>query len=355
MQSPRANPQLRVPFGKSWPRFIVAPVALGLAIYFWQSVKATDHSAGFWVSIGFLVLLALCCLIHGETLFDTTGRTLERRWRLFGIVPVWYRRLQTSEFRSVCCQREGGLKPGDSETWLVGLERPTGRRLFVQYFSVIRGQDCPDARKYAEELATLTGLPLSCEIEAASDRRIATMKYTVRDKDYLELWMYFQKQADDIKGAMFQTVTWTIGLAAALLGFLIVKLADFDDPKATMTLDWIVRITAGSGLFVCIYSGMAIGEARKHIKRNWARADLCKDLVEHLESIIDGGHKAKGSGHFSPVWRQLSCVVAVFALAFLGVPFWYFHRPATGSNIQTSAHHPATNVYIYITQPGKTN
>jgi len=45
--------------------------------------------------------------------------------------------------------------------------------------------------------------------------------------------MYFEDRAASIKGAMFKTLTWTIGFAAALLGFIFAKLSDFDTSNKT--------------------------------------------------------------------------------------------------------------------------
>src|SRR5262245_45363913 len=183
------------------------------------------------------------------------------------------------------------------------------------------------------------------------------------DKDYLELWKYFQDRADKIKEAMFQTVTWTIGFAAALLGFLAVKLTDFDESKAAVAVFWLILITAVAGLFICAYSCFAIHEAGRHIEENWQSAKRCKgqmgkqlqermQLQEILPPAAAKGETEEKKKKFWYIWRQLYVIVALFAIAFVVVLGWdLVSHPAT----PTTSPHLTTNAIFYITPPGKTN
>ena len=51
------------------------------------------------------------------------------------------------------------------------------------------------------------------------------VQFELTREDYLKLWMYFEDRADKVKEAMFKTITWTIGYAAALQGFIFLTLS----------------------------------------------------------------------------------------------------------------------------------
>ena len=53
------------------------------------------------------------------------------------------------------------------------------------------------------------------------------MAYRVQDSDYLHLLEYFEERADSIKEAMFNSVTWAVGFAAAILGFIFTNPSGF--------------------------------------------------------------------------------------------------------------------------------
>src|SRR5215204_3127807 len=76
----------------------------------------------------------------------------------------------------------------------------------------------------------------------------------LQDTDHLKLWMFYQERADKIKEAMFKTVTWTTGFAAALLGFIFVSFLNFDGEKRF----WAMTIPAVTGVVICVYSIIAI-------------------------------------------------------------------------------------------------
>jgi len=159
------------------------------------------------------------------------------------------------------------------------------------------------------------------------------------DGDYLKLWMYFQDRADDIKEAMFKTVTWTVGYAAVILAFIFTTLVNFNPDKSTVRLSWLVMSSAIAGLAICAYTFFALREAGKHIKRNWERADRCEEHVNNLGVIFrgkkgeggegDGGEKAlsrKIKKFFSRIWNQLGIIVSLFSGAFAFILVWQLAR-----------------------------
>jgi hypothetical protein len=162
MSSTSANNAAIVRYGRWRNQFIIAPVALTLAVFFWY--KAEEHSLGFWIAILFLGALTIFSVLPSDTIFDPTRREIERRWSLFGVLPIFRRRLSLDQFCRVCWRHLPGLEPGDWHTWMVGLERNSGRPVYVSYFNVTHDGACREAQQFAVELSKLTGLPLSDEI-----------------------------------------------------------------------------------------------------------------------------------------------------------------------------------------------
>lgn len=173
------------------------------------------------------------------------------------------------------------------------------------------------------------------------------MKYELKDEDYLKLWIYFEDRAASIKGAMFKTVTWTIGFAAALLGFIFAKLADFDRENASVTLALLVTITAIAGLIICAYTWLAISESAKHIQVNWDRAKECESQVKDFELILNPRKRKSQEGAIM-IWNQLRIIVVLFALAFTAVIISsrYLHSSNVQqkSPITTNSNSQTTNV-----------
>ena len=87
------------------------------------------------------------------------------------------------------------------------------------------------------------------------------MDYKLTEKDYLDLWKYFQEKATGVKGAMFKTITWIIGLVAALLGFGFAKVTDFDPSKAIIPFSILMIWISGAGVLICFYAFFALGES----------------------------------------------------------------------------------------------
>ena len=80
------------------------------------------------------------------------------------------------------------------------------------------------------------------------------MEYKLKEENYLELWQYFEDKATRVKGAMFNTITWVIGFAAALLGFIFAKITDFDISKSKIPLPLLMILLSIAGLVICLYA-----------------------------------------------------------------------------------------------------
>lgn len=145
----------------------------------------------------------------------------------------------------------------------------------------------------------------------------------LKEDDYLELWKYFQTRADQLKEDMFKTITWVIGFAAAVLGFIVNKFINLDN---TLTQPLIINksltiVFCIVGLLLCIYAGFLLTEYAKHIKRNWDRSDRCKDKIDGLDELIKGTCSCrKGTG--IAIWWRIGGIIIAFSLAFLSGLFF---------------------------------
>jgi hypothetical protein len=151
--------------------------------------------------------------------------------------------------------------------------------------------------------------------------------HELKPDDYLKLWMYFQDRADNAKEAMFKIVTWTIGLAALILGFIFANLVSFEPIKASITLTFLVATAAAAGLVICLYSWFMLSEGGKHIQSNWDRARRCENHINNKLGIIirgdsTGEKEERGIGTPIAIWNQLRIIVCLFGIAFIGVLIW---------------------------------
>jgi uncharacterized membrane protein YeaQ/YmgE (transglycosylase-associated protein family) len=153
------------------------------------------------------------------------------------------------------------------------------------------------------------------------------MTYQFEDKDLLELWMYFQDRATSVKGAMFNTITWILGFAAALLGFIFAKLGASYPPTASVTLPFLVFSVSGAGILLCVYALFALRESARHIENNWRLADAHLERIPELKAIVyprygtnatkpKSNEEVKKRNQPMKIWNQLCIIVVLFLSAF---------------------------------------
>jgi hypothetical protein len=152
--------------------------------------------------------------------------------------------------------------------------------------------------------------------------------YTITDRDHLDLWKYFQDRADNVKEAMFHSVTWSIGFAAAVFGFIITTRLDLS--KWRFTAPESVAGASFLGFLLCVYSLILVEESRKHILSNWDRAKCCKSQIIGLDAILDcvppesksPERKSSDENPMRYVWNQVFCVIDVFTVLFVVLFIW---------------------------------
>jgi len=144
------------------------------------------------------------------------------------------------------------------------------------------------------------------------------------EKDYLSLWKYFQDRATSVKGAMFTTVTWVLGFAAALSAFMFSNLADYSS-NALLSIEKIALLVSFAGLSLCVYAYYAISESAKHIRNNWTYADRCLKKVSGLKDIVNPNENNENDWRDKylkgvPICKRLAIIVYLFSLVFVGIP-----------------------------------
>jgi hypothetical protein len=142
-------------------------------------------------------------------------------------------------------------------------------------------------------------------------------RYHLDGHDYVDLWRYYEDRADHLKQSMFTTITWILGFASLLLGFLAERLGKSTSvPRAD---SWNLLVLAGvavSGLILCGYCVILLREHAEHIQRNWDRATAFKRHIGRLEEVLSS--VPPGPRRSSrPVWTQVGFVVHAFGLAFV--------------------------------------
>ncbi|MHC4560556.1 MAG: hypothetical protein ACYS80_25020 [Planctomycetota bacterium] len=142
----------------------------------------------------------------------------------------------------------------------------------------------------------------------------------MNQEEYIDLWKYFQDRAISVKGAMFNTITWIIGFAAALLGFIFAKISDFNCTGAKISLPCLMILLSIAGIVICIYAFIALYESAKQIRKHWNRADNCWKKIEGINEIVD---KREVNGEIGiQIWNQLRILVGIFIVAFVAILIW---------------------------------
>jgi uncharacterized membrane protein len=93
--------------------------------------------------------------------------------------------------------------------------------------------------------------------------------------EYIDLYKFFQSRADTIKASMFASVTWVVGFAAAVLGFVVATFVDFSTDTVTVKHPMAAIISSCAGVILCVYALFLLYDAANHIRGNWDRANTC--------------------------------------------------------------------------------
>jgi hypothetical protein len=140
-------------------------------------------------------------------------------------------------------------------------------------------------------------------------------KYELAGADWVELYQFYQSRADDIKAALFASVTWIIGFAAAVLGFVIVTFLDLTKEPLKIKFPWLAMLFCVVGCALCVYALLLLYDGANHIRANWKRADECEEHVKDLPRLAMGTVKRRTG----KVWQHMSVVVGGFLIIFVAL------------------------------------
>lgn len=131
----------------------------------------------------------------------------------------------------------------------------------------------------------------------------------------LDLWKYFEDQASKLKDAMFTLVTWMIGLASALLGFIVNEGLSSNSSKVMVVHPLLVLCLSIAGLLIVRYAFIAVREHGRHMERNFKRAEAARGGESSLPEIWEAGEKGL-KGALPGVCRHLHNILWLFAVGF---------------------------------------
>lgn len=124
-----------------------------------ESDQFQNHFFGvFWYSM--LVLGAAFWAVPAEQ--RVTAQTFERRWCLFGLIPLKRQVRPVSDFASISLDQEPGLFGRDT-VWVLLQGKDEVPLVFARYRATVKQIALAQAK--AEQLSALTGLPFRLDRE----------------------------------------------------------------------------------------------------------------------------------------------------------------------------------------------
>lgn len=108
-----------------------------------------------------------------------------------------------------------------------------------------------------------------------------------KDLQHVELWKYFEGRGASVKDTMFNVVTWIVGFAAVILGFIVKETITLKDNSIVVDNPSTLLVLGVAGLLVVVYAYVLIGDFSEHINQNFDRADRARDKSNSLLEILD--------------------------------------------------------------------
>lgn len=107
------------------------------------------------------------------------------------------------------------------------------------------------------------------------------MEQDLKDSDYLDLWRYFEDRADNVKEAMFSSVTVVLGFSGAVIGFVIDNLVDAR--QLTLSNPTAVLCASVVGIAFGVHAVIMVLESRPVVSRSTlvqpARTGECRSCA----------------------------------------------------------------------------
>ena len=92
-----------------------------------------------------------------------------------------------------------------------------------------------------------------------------------------------------MKSTMFKVVTWILGFAALILGYIITEYSTLSSNNVTSAKLWSILFLGAIGIAIAYYSKIVICDFGDHINRNFDRADASRKGNLSLDEILEAG------------------------------------------------------------------
>ncbi len=135
--------------------------------------------------------------------------------------------------------------------------------------------------------------------------------------DYVDLWKYFESRGAEVKNTMLSVVTWVIGFAAVILGFIVKELLDFRTDILLIRYPWHVIGLSLVGIGILYYADVLIRDFGKHINRNFDRADRAREGDRTVDEIWGQEPTTKTKPELPAICKRIRAIVWVFGSALV--------------------------------------
>ena len=114
-------------------------------------------------------------------------------------------------------------------------------------------------------------------------------KNQLNNLNYVDLWKYFEGRGSEVKATMFKVVTWILGFAALILGYIIKEYSTINSNNETSAHLWGILFLGAIGIAIAYYAKIVINDFGDHINRNFDRADASREGNLSLDEIWEAG------------------------------------------------------------------
>jgi len=130
-----------------------------------------------------------------------------------------------------------------------------------------------------------------------------------------DLWKFFEEKATQQKETTFKLVTWIVGFAGVLLGFIVMQGFEKGFEKIAHTIMVILFCAVGVGFTLMTF--LIVRDHGQHIIRTEQRAIAAQAGKSDLKDINEEADKNAKDEPLPWICRQLLTVVAIFGTLFL--------------------------------------
>jgi len=184
------------------------------------------------------------------------------------LINRFYDKIMTNDFKKACDQFkfhvgqwEDVWRTKEGQTPSEGEEKPYRANPFPDEIETSLNAEIEKVKKFSS-------IPIQDKVNNNVLKK--NYKYKLKDRDYLDLWMYFEEVGGKDKDRMVTIVTWLLAFAAVILSYIITQ-SDLDPTQRAILALIGIFISSMSSLFIYAYGAYA--------NRYWYWADLLKEYI----------------------------------------------------------------------------